>query len=539
MPPPRPNGTPPHDFLVDFRQFFNFDWPESVRVGKPLQSPTEAITVKCDGFQVKVALRKDVIAEKDGTLHEKTVQIIITKNGHLYENAFKAPLHEIIKSRIGHIEYGQIHHRYAGDVTALYGELYVLTDGVHNLKMLMDRQHMRILPGDMIFRLNFFDCDFKNPGVNVPIAEKLDLMGGFIPVVQTLFDERDMLTVKTHEEAELYGEKVLHGIETFLNDGGEGIVAVIKTGKTLAGRRTIKHKPQRPVQLYIVAVIFEEKDGTKIPSKFAWAVRHSEKLYSIIHIDEKGILCDPARKEQGKRYIPPSSFEKNNKGIYTITETGYAADSYNAVLRGIGNNFRKDGVMFKKETAVVNKKGLGRTTEASQTDQVTVNGITYHIAPNRKFLDMKKEYHFLHAPLKIVAGCNKLWLNAHIAGDIHALAAAVHLQAGLVLATSDYGKEIHRDLLEMNMGVETLVSMAQTHNLQKHADLLAECRYGKGTKYCIDLVVGHVDKTDNEDDTTDRECDTHEETSDSADDEEENETVDKAAKRRKIQMYDD
>ena len=477
MPPPRPNGTAPNDFIVKLKEFLIDTWPESILKGKPIPSTTEIITAKCDGFQVRIEF-------KNGG------QVISTKTNGSYENTFPE-LFKVIKSRVGDIKPSQIRHRYAGEITALYGELYVLTEGQHDLKVLMDRAHMHVLPGDMIFRLSMFDCDFSNSSVKVPIAEKLDLMSKVVPVVQTLFDERDMRAIKTYETAVEYGEKVLDGIETFLNQGGEGLVAVIKTGKTLKGQRTIKHKPQRPLQLYIVAVIFEEKDGMKIPSKFAWAVRHSETCYSIVYIDEKGILCDPVRKEQHKRYIPPSSFEQNRNGSFTINEAGYAADSYNAVLRLVGNKFCRNPTTFSEET-MVRTTGLKRTPEVFSIDEVAVKGIRYHIAPNRKFANMDTKFHFLDNPVKIIAGCNKLWLNKSFKGNVHDRAAAVHIQAGLVLATRDYGKEVHRDLLGMNMDAETLVAMAQTHDLPMHAKLLAECRYGEGKK-SIDLIYGDAD----------------------------------------------
>ena len=492
MPPQRPNGTPPHDFMVNFKEFLSHKWPKSLHEGKPLQSPVERIDEKCDGFYVKIEFHKTVRTDKNGSDYETTEHLIFTKNGHSYESTFPA-LHKVIMSRIKDIEYSRIRHFLAGEVTALYGELYVVDDGQHNLKMLMDRASMRILPTDMIFRLKFFNCDFEKDSVDVPLAEKLDRMSAVVPVVQNLFDEREIAGIKTYGKAVKFAEKVIGKIDTFLTNGGEGLVASIKTGKSLKDRRTIKHKPQRPLKLHIVAVIFEEKQGVKIPSKFAWAIRHTERCYSIIHIDEKGILCDPARTAQGKRYIPPSSFVRNGNGSYTIAETGYAADSYNGVLSIVDNKFQRYATAYKEER-MVNENGLKHMKETA-IDEVTVNGIRYHIAPNRKFSNMHTQYHFLQSPVEIIVGCNKLWLNKSSNGGIHDLAAAVHVQAALVLATKDYGKEIYRDLLKMNMDQNILVKMAQTHDLQEHALLLATCRYGEGKKF-IDLIYGDVEEID-------------------------------------------
>ena len=437
----RPTGTAPFSLMREIRA-----WVKDECDKKPCNNVTE----KADGFQV--------VLDKTTMDSEGRCCKLMTKKGFEYNtksNGRLGSLGKLIRTRFLKVINTSIVHSKAGNGCKLYGEVANHIPGQgDNLRALMHDRVDKLDPN----RLCIFDIDFSNPKIRVPYAEKLDILRqklGPAHVVRTLIDTRYPVT-----------EKHLKDLEEFMCTS-EGIVA--------DGR---KHKTTLPVPLSLVAVGFTDVESvegkvpvvTSVPTHFAWAVETGPKIYTVVHIDNKGHLCDAEREAEGKMYINPKAFTCNN-GIYVCGNKTFAGENYSALLAMAKNTVKAD------HYATLN---------------AVVKGYTYIV--NRSRRDNFDSAKFLFIDPESIAvgvvGANRLWVGKN--GGVE----TVHFQAPQFLASKDYGEPIHRALIsghgDLNFpqpvlftAEKLLLAASSPRDTRVHASIV----YGYSN---VDLVYGEL-----------------------------------------------
>jgi hypothetical protein len=416
----RPSGSAPFEIMHRI-----FDWSDDQTV----KAEYYAAYVKDDGFQA--------VIDKTG------IRVVIrTKNGVEYSRSKGklAELDRLMRQRFAGVIHTTVTHPQAGEAIRLYAEVSCNTGDGDDLGALMHGQpnptHLRV-----------FDCDFAKNNIRVPLPDRLALLRkciGTKHVIPTLLDTRRPVTKQQLDSlVECMVEK-------------EGIIVEFR------GRK-LKHKVSLPLPLYLLGVGFTGM----VPTHFVWGIPTTPGHFAVVLIDNKGYLCDSARKDEGKMHIDSTEFV----GMTCTNET-FVGKNYNALLAMVDTLV--DATVYS-------------------THVVQAAGSTYTVDKNRSFNFGMAAFRFLTVPVVGVMGGNRFWMTGNATGP-----GSVHIQAPQFLASKDYGHPIHRLLLPgyvdpeypdtpviPSLSASTLVMLA---SIQRNAHVHAGIVYGQNVK--VDLVFG-------------------------------------------------
>ena len=470
--PPRPQGTPPFDFLVELEEsYFENDNKEKCSL----------ITGKMNGMQLRM-YRPSKDAEVQ--LYTKSDNLCTADKKGILKTA-----HMVYHREFSNLDPRKVVHHLYGPAIALVGELFirrtdqvavesakVFAGGLQDLRSLMHRAGQE----GHSFGLSIFWCLFKadDPKLKkkpaITWAERLALCVeafGSESVVPVFLDKSRCL--KAERLSPMLDEIEL--AYRFL----EGFVCEMN-GKIY------KVKSVRPVCLWLVAVGFTFVQGKLIPSQFMWGLRSlgHTKTFEVLLMEDMAYLFGDERSKSGKTQLSVQ-FVVNKNGRYS-----YEGDRPNYFGNVLNAHFRmmpEERFIFDK---FITRKAITLTDERKLV-----------IAQNRSMLFTEcSKIMVMPDPVLGVIGCDEFWMT----GSANTV-GGVHFQAAKLVATKDYGHEVFQALLKRGpTPAESLVKIATTlsRDVREHA-----CEvYGPEPP---DLIYGRLfedmkDDTTSEYDTTDR-----------------------------------
>jgi hypothetical protein len=403
---------------------------------------------------------------------------------------------DMVRSKFPYLLKERITHRTAGVAIAVYAELVCDKGYGHDLRALMHSSVETIEITDV----HIFDLAFANPGIYVPLAEKLALVRktfGEKHAVRTLIDFSKPIT---KEEMEKFEECMQRE---------EGVV-ITPSGKE--DNTPIKHKTILPVPLKLVAMGTTKYGAIDVPTHFAFAIADGERPghYTIIII-EKAHLFEDSREKVGKVCLKASEVKYNRKEkVYEYTNIStYVGRNYNAMLA-----MAKDTIKPKSITPL-----MAKVPAPGGRDKVFI----YNVDRSRTYNFKSATFAFTPNPVPAVLGVNELWVSAatrHLQGSAH---PQIHLQAPQFLASEKYGPPLYRILIQKEdnpisplkppkftykMFLALAKNCQESRDSREHARIVYGCDVSNGED--VDLVYGDGSEyydDDEEDYTTPQQSD--------------------------------